>query len=231
MKLSYFFLFTLLLAASPVLAQTSSRDMKGGMERPEPPAATEPSTSASPAGPHGPTQADASAEKVNPEKEAAIRHLLELTDESKMGQKIGEYVIAQVRDGMSNRMPADKLAKFMETFTQKFNQSASPSAITNELVLIYARQLTQEDIQALVRFYETPAGQRVMKAMPLIAQESQRDGLDMDRKVMMAVLKEMSEEYPELKPLFAGEQARPTNPPATPTPAPATPPAPAVPHP
>jgi uncharacterized protein len=226
MKLQTVLMLALLFVACPALAQTSSRDMKGGLERPQPSGPHEPATLTTPTQSGAVTNAAApAAEKLDPAKEAAIRRLLDLTEESKMGERVAEYVMAQVREGMSNRLPADRLQKFMETFSQKFNQSASPSAITDAMVLIYAKYLSQDDVQALVKFDESPVGQRVVKAMPEISKESRAEGLEMDRKAMMAVLREMSDEYTELKPLFPPDSSKPTIAPA-PGAAPAAAPAP-----
>lgn len=165
----------------------------------------------------------AAPEKVDPAKDAAIRHLLEITEESKMGEKMGNWVTGQVRQGMSRTLPPDRLQKFMETFTQKYNASAPPSAITDAQVSIYAKHFSMEDIQALVQFYETPAGQRVVKAMPQISREAEVASRDIDQKAALEVLREMSDEYTELKRILPPEPGKqPEAAPAAPgSPAPA----------
>jgi uncharacterized protein len=40
------------------------------------------------------------------------------------------------------------------------------------LAAVYRRNMSPEDIKALLAFYRTPLGQRVIKALPLITQES-----------------------------------------------------------
>jgi hypothetical protein len=201
-------------------------------------AAPRPSLSAKPAQPQAEAQAKAPApaaapEKMDPAKDAAIRHLLDITEESKMGEKMGNFITGRVREGMSRTLPPDRLQKFMETFTQKYNASAPPSAVTDAQVSIYAKHFSMEDIQALVQFYETPAGQHVVKAMPQISRETESASRDIDQKAALEILREMSDEYSELKQILPPENPKPEAAPAAPAasatapaPAPGAPPAP-----
>ena len=214
----------ILTAASVAPAQTPAP--AGGT-------ASKPSISAKPAQPQTesaakPATAAAAAEKIDPAKDAAIRHLLDITDESKMGEKMGNFITGRVREGMSRTLPPDRLQKFMETFTQKYNASAPPGAVTDAQVSIYAKHFSTEDILALVQFYETPVGQRVVKNMPQVSHETEAASRDIDQQAALTVLREMSDEYTELKPILPPEPAKPGAAPAAPAPgpSPAPPPAP-----
>jgi len=70
-----------------------------------------------------------------------------------------------------------------------------------------------EDIQGLIQFYESPLGQRVVKALPQAARESQELGVQMQEKGAMTVLQGLSTDYPELKQMLkppdAGSDAGP----------------------
>ncbi|HXZ11023.1 MAG TPA: DUF2059 domain-containing protein [Candidatus Sulfotelmatobacter sp.] len=217
-------------AASAALAQ-SPAPAAGTAAKPAgsgSPADSQAESSAKPAAP------GAAAEKVDPAKDAAIRHLLEITEESKMGERMGNWVTGQVRQGMSRTLPPDRLQKFMETFAQKYNAAAPASAVTDVQVTIYARHFSMDDIKTLVQFYESPIGQRVVKAMPQISRETDAASREIDQQAALTVLREMSDEYTELKrilPPEPGKQpettpASPGAPAATPNPAPAPAPAP-----
>jgi len=167
----------------------------------------------------------APAEKVDPSKDAAIRHLMEITDTSKMGDRISNMITMRVRSVMSQSLPQDQLDKFMETFSDKFSAGAPPSAITDAIIPIYARHFSMEDIQNLIQFYESPLGQRVVKTLPLVAQESQETGLELDQNAAMHVLRGMSDDYPQLKQILPPDNSKPEAAPA-PKPAPGAAPAP-----
>jgi hypothetical protein len=228
MKLQSALILTVVFAACPVMAQTSSRDMKGGLERTQPSAQHEPGTPATPAQP-APAKTDsaaAPAEKVDPAKEAAIRHLLEVTDASRMTETVSSGITEHVQTVMSHAISPDRLPKFMETFNQKFKAAASSNAITDAVVPLYARSFSMEDIQGLIQFFQSPLGQRMVKTLPDVEQEAQTVGMQMDQKAAMEVLRGMSDEYAELKRLLPPDKSAPEAAPATP-PAPAATPAPA----
>jgi len=223
-----------LFVAIPLLAQTPSTGAP-----PKPPA-HQPGVPAQPAHAAGqpakapsPTAA-ASADKPEPAKEAAIRHLMDVTETAKMGDNISLYVTNQVRQVLSQALPPDRLAKLMEGFSQKLAATAPTSAITDAAVPIYAKSFSMEDIQELIQFYESPLGKRVVKTLPQVAQESEQLGVQMQQKGAMNVLQEMSADYPELKQMLRPQGAAPDESPApekapapeapsTPKPAPAPP--------
>jgi uncharacterized protein len=212
MKLPLGLILAVLFAACPVLAQTSSRDMKGGIQQPQQTPPQEPSTAATPgqaaAGPK-----PAAAQKVDPEKEAAIRHLMEISGAAQVGQTVSSGITQHVYQVMSRTISGARLQKFMETFKQKFEAAAPPSAITDAAVPIYAQNFTMEEIRGLNQFYESSLGQRLVKTMPIVDREWQSMSAQQDQKIALEVLREMSDEYAELKPLLG---LAPSNPPSAP---------------
>ena len=217
MKLRATLIAALLCTAGPALAQTPA---PGAQQAPQ----HMPGTPAKPGQASAETQAEAPAEKIDPAKEAAIRKLIEITEVSRMGDNITSALTNQVRSVMGRAIPADQLPKFMDTFTQKFTVAAPSSAVTDAIVPVYARHFSMEDIQGLIKFYETPLGQRVVKTMPDVSEESQNAGARLDQKAAIATLRTMADEYPQLKQMLP-----PENPAAAPAPNAARAPAPAAP--
>src|ERR1700722_18678224 len=145
-------------------------------------------------------------EKPDPAKEAAIRHLMELTQTSKLGENISNAITGQVRGVMSQRIQQpDQMQKFMDIFTQKFTVAAPPSAVTDAEIPVYAHYFTMEDIQGLIKFYESPLGQRVVKTLPEVVQQTQQAGVQIDQNAALAVLRSMSTDYPELQQMLPPE--------------------------
>jgi hypothetical protein len=221
MKLQSALILTVLSIACPAMAQTSSRDMKGGT-----PVQHQPGTPAKPAEPStaGPSAAPA-PEKEDPAKLAAIRHLMDITATSKMGDNITNGITSQVHSVMGRAIPADRLQKFMESFSQKFSQAAPASAVNDNTAAVYARHFSMEDIQGLTKFYESPLGQRVLKSLPEAQEEAYSSGQQMDQQAAMQILRGMSDEYTELKQMLPPDPAKPEPKPAG-APAPAAAPAP-----
>jgi hypothetical protein len=212
MRLRNALIAAMLFTAGPAMAQTPA----GGAQQ-------KPATSA----PVQPGQTAAAAEKLDPAKDTAIRHLLDITGGAKEGENINEGMTGRVKEVMTRALPADQLPKFMDTFTQKFTASAPPSAVTDAVVKIYAQHFSMEDIQGITKFYESPVGQRMVKEMPDVARDSQNVGMQMDQKVVIDVLRGMSDEYPQLKQMLPPDPEHPAPAPsaAAPAPAPGTSPA------
>lgn len=145
-------------------------------------------------------------EKPDPAKEAAIRHLMEITQTSKLGDNISNAITQQVRAVMSRAIQQpDQLQKFMDSFSEKFLAAAPSSAVTEAEIPIYSHYFSMEDIEGLVKFYESPLGQRVVKNLPEVVQNTQQTGVQMDQKAALDVLHGMSTEYPELKQMLPPE--------------------------
>jgi uncharacterized protein len=190
--------------AGPVLAQASA----SGTPTPKPAPAQHQPGMAAPA-PTKTAPAEEPSSKVDPAKEAAIRHLMEITQTSKLGDNIATYISGQVRAGISRGITPDALPKFMDTFNQKFAATGAATAVTNAMVPIYARAFSMEDIQALIQFYESPLGQRVVKGLPDVTQQSQVAGVQLEQTAALGVLRSMSDQYPELKQILAPDNAQP----------------------
>ncbi len=207
MRLRNTLMIAALFFASPALAQSTAA---GAPDQPVPhrqassPARTSPAAQAPASQP-----ASATPEKVDPAKEAAIRHLMDITATSKLGDNVSSYISSQVQTAMSHTMQPDRVPKFMDTFNEKFAAGAPPNAITDAMVPIYAKAFSMEEIQGLVQFYESPLGQHVVKVLPQVLEESQTAGMQIDRKVALDVLRGMSDEYPELKRMLPAENGQP----------------------
>lgn len=146
------------------------------------------------------------AAKVDPAKEAAIRHLMDITQSSKLGDNMTAYISSQVRRYMSQSMDPTTLPKFMDTFNQKFAASAPSKNVTDAMVPIYDRAFTKDEIDGLVRFYESPLGQHVVQVLPQVLEQSQSAAEKMDQDAALNVLRDMSTAYPQLKNVLPGQE-------------------------
>jgi uncharacterized protein len=219
MKLRAVLIVALCAAAPAAWAQAPARQSQPAQSTvPEQPA------------PRGEQAPPAASEKVDAAKAAAIRHLMDLTETSKLGDNVAAYFANRVRSVMSQSLSSERLTPFMDTFTKKFAEKLPSDAITNAVIPIYSRYFSMEDIQGLITFYESPLGQRVVKLLPQVERDTQNMSLDMGNKAALEVLQGMTDDYPELKPMLQprnepGAGAGPGATPGTPgTPPPATPP-------
>jgi hypothetical protein len=186
----------LILTPLPALAQNQPQQSKP--QQPAPSAAAQ----------------AAPGQKIDPTKVADIRHLLEVTGAKALGAQAEAQMMAQMREQMKSDMArlfpdGDRSQKFMDSFFQRFQSRFNMDALTEQLISVYDKYFTDEDIRSLTHFYETAVGQRALKAMPLVMHDSLVIGSQFGQKIAFDTLKEMAGEYPELKPLLESEPAKP----------------------
>jgi uncharacterized protein len=160
------------------------------------------------------TTPGAAPAKVDPEKEKAILHLMQITGASKDGDNMTMLLSTQVKNAVSRSLTGDRLQKFVDDFNSKLSAKSPSNEVTTAEVAIYAQNFSTEDLQGMIQFYESPVGQRVMKALPQVLQQTQREGATIERAAALNTLREMTGDYPEIKPLLPDEQ-RPTLAPGT----------------
>ena len=200
-----------LVSTAPALAQIAPSTKKSAPPVQNTPTAPAQSAPA-PAAPPAPAAATPPAvDKIDPAKEAAIRHLMDITETSKLGNSVSTYFETRVRSIMSEALGPDRTTKFMETFSKKLEANVPPNAVVDAMVPIYARAFSMEEIQGLIQFYESPLGQRIVKVMPKVEEDSQNAGLQLGNKATVAALQGMTDEYPELKQMMQDPNAAPNS--------------------
>ncbi len=218
MKLKSAIALVALLAVTPLMAQAPAAGRNANPPVQTPAAGAPPASAAAPAAP------------VDPAKAAVIRQLMQVTGAGKLGEEYVDLITQRVRQVVANVIQQpDRLQQFMDAFSKNFATRVTAAQVNDAQIPIYANHLSIEDIQALLNFYQTPAGQRIIKALPLIVEESQNAGANMVQPAAMDALRQMAAQYPEVNQIL-DQQA-----PAVPTPAPGRAPAPApgsqTPHP
>lgn len=195
MKLKYVFAVGALLAGAPLVAPAAGRGASGTATGQAPAASTQSSAA---------SQAPAAqAAPVDPAKAAAVRQLLQVTDSGKLGEELVSLVTTQVQQAMGKAITQpDRLQQFMGAFSKGLGSRVTAQQINDAVIPIYANHLSLEDLQGLVAFYQSPAGQHVIKALPLIIEESQNAGRSMARTAAVDTLQSMATDYPEVQQLL-----------------------------
>lgn len=113
------------------------------------------------------------------EKQRDIRRLMVLTGAGDLGIQVTDQMLASFKES---------LPQVPDTFWQEFRKDINANALIDLCVPVYEKHLSHSDIKEMIRFYETPAGKRVVKALPLITQESmlagQKWGQDIAQKAV-----------------------------------------------
>lgn len=210
MKKSFALIAVLLFTFASARAQSSPDSSQQAPMHRAPGTASSPSPQASTQ-----TTPTASADKppvtVSPDEEKAIRRLMALLGTDKIAESFDQSLNGQLREAMSRRgMTDDKLKQFLQDFGQNFVAQSVDAKVNTAIVQVFAANLSADDIKGLVQFYESPLGNRFMSALPAISQSSQQQGSTIVRDQAIAVLRQMSAQYPEVKSLLPPDSSNPS---------------------
>jgi uncharacterized protein len=142
----------------------------------------------------------APAPKIDPVKEADIRKLLEISGNAKLAEDMVATSMEQLRMSILKSLPeGERSQRILDSFLRRYKARFTSEQLTALIIPIYDKNLTDEDIKGLIDFYQSPLGQRAVKALPAIAREAQQAGFEFGQKVVQQVVKEVQDEFPELK--------------------------------
>lgn len=113
-----------------------------------------------------------------------IRELLEVTGSGKLGVQVVNQMIATYKAEVPSA-PSD--------FWDEFSKEINPEGLIDLLVPIYAKHYTDEEIAALLKFYKSPIGQKVIEKMPLITQDSYQAGTQWGKAIGEKVISRLKE--------------------------------------
>ena len=147
---------------------------------------------------------------IDPAKEADIRALLEITGSAKLGEDMQKAFLEQVRASFAETLPQNERAKrFLDDYIDRFQKKFNPQALTELTIPIYDKHISADDLRGLLDFYRSPLGERTLKALPLVLQESRERGAALEQEAAQETMDELKAAYPEFVP---DSNAEPRNP-------------------
>jgi len=129
---------------------------------------------------HGPAQAD---EKEG-EAEAVARQLIK----SSGADQFGSRVIKQMVGLQQKRMP-----DIPDQFWENFMTGTNPDDLVLRIIPIYVKHLSVEEMQAIIDFYKSPAGQKLLDKLPLITRETMNAGRQWGAQLRMEMTRKLQE--------------------------------------
>ena len=137
-------------------------------------------------------------------KEADIRSLMELVGARDLVQDGANNAIEQSREKLLATVPNnDKGQTFVNAFAASYQKKFDPDQVTEQLVGIYDKHFTDDEIKGLLQFYGSPLGQKVAAEMPKISRETQAAVRAASGKAAREALAEVKQQNPEV-----GQSAR-----------------------
>jgi uncharacterized protein len=123
----------------------------------------------------GMRQAAVSVQSMDPVKEADIRALMELVGARDLVQDGLTTSSEQYREKLLSTVPNnDKDQAFINAFVANYEKDYDADQITVQLMGIYDKHYSEEEIKGLLQFYGSPLGQKVAAETPKINREMLR---------------------------------------------------------
>src|SRR5215475_8475354 len=103
----------------------------------------------------------APARSIDPQKETDIRSLMELVGARDQVQDALNNSTEQYREKLFATIPNnDKGQAFVTSFADSYQKKFDVNEVTEQLVAIYDKHYTDDEIKTLLQFYGSPVGQK-----------------------------------------------------------------------
>jgi hypothetical protein len=145
---------------------------------------------------------------LDPVKEKEIRSLLELIGARDAIQDAASAATEQYRQKVMETSANNARAQaFTNAYSAEFQKKFDADAVTGQLVGIYDKHFTDEEIKELLEFYGSPLGQKIAAEMPKVGREAQQATRAASSQAARLAWQDVRAEYPN-----AGENLRATGP-------------------
>ncbi|MHB8501212.1 MAG: DUF2059 domain-containing protein [Candidatus Acidiferrales bacterium] len=141
----------------------------------------------------------AQAKPIDPVKEADIRSLMELIGARDQVQEAVNNSSEMYREKLLATVPDnDNGQAFVTSFVESYQKKFDVDQVTEQLVAIYDKHYTDDDIKTLLQFYGSPVGQKVAAEMPQIAREIQVASRAAGAKAAKEALQALRQQNPQI---------------------------------
>jgi uncharacterized protein len=118
---------------------------------------------------------NATALSINADKQQQVQKLLKVMHfdqtQAALLKKLNGVVAAYLERSHSDLLPGS-LGVVKKTVHKEIAQLFQQSPLRPTVARIYAKTFTQQELQAMIRFYSTAVGQRILKKLPAAMQQA-----------------------------------------------------------
>jgi hypothetical protein len=137
------------------------------------------------------------SQSFDPTKEADIRSLVELVGARDFLQEVASRGTEQFRENLTASVASnDRGQKFVNAFVESYRAKFDADAATTQLVAIYDKHFSDDEIKGLLQFYGSPLGQKFAAEMPKINMETQAASRAFSTRIAKDVLQDLRKQYP-----------------------------------
>ena len=146
----------------------------------------------------------AQTKSIDPVKLENIRHLLKITNGEVVQDTMVDQVLAALKPMFSASGNDAKSRQMFGRFSDLVSEEFRKIDFMSITISLYDKYFTNEEIVGLVKFYETPLGQKATSVLPTLVQESMARGQVQGQQAAERAINRLAQEYPELRSVLAG---------------------------
>jgi len=141
---------------------------------------------------------------IDPAKDADIRALMELVGVRDQVQDGVNASAEQYREKLLATVPSNEKGQaFVNAFVASYEKKFDADQLTEQVLGIYDKHYTDEEIKGLLQFFGSPLGQKVAAEMPKIAREINAASRETGAKASREALQTLKAQNPDV-----GQSAR-----------------------
>jgi hypothetical protein len=134
---------------------------------------------------------------IDPAKEADIRSLLELVGARDQVVYSMTHAAEQYREKLLETVPNNQQGQtFVNKVISNYENKFDVDAVTDQLISVYDKHYTDDEIKGLLQFYGSPLGQKVAAESPKIGREIQESIRLSSGKAAKEALQEVKQDNP-----------------------------------
>lgn len=145
--------------------------------------------------------------------DASLKELLQITDsKTMMDQSIGQfdqYMKMGMQEAFKGKEVTPEMQKKIDATSIKlaavFKEEFSWESFEPIFIDIYRKSFSQSDVDGMLQFYKTEAGQSVIKKMPLVMQNTMEITQQRMTEIMPKIMKITEDSLQEMTPTEAAQ--------------------------
>jgi uncharacterized protein len=137
--------------------------------------------------------------KIDPVKAADIQRLMEVTGMKSLMTETMSSMETNVRPTLVHSLPPGPYRdKLVDLFFERFRTKLNIQQFIDLAAVAYDNYLSDDDIKALIDFYQTPIGKKSLTILPKLTVELQTEGMHLGEQAGRDSMTEVLAEHPEL---------------------------------
>lgn len=136
---------------------------------------------------------------VDSAKQADIQRLMDVVGSATMIQQLLSGMEQNLKPTLAKSLPPGEYReRLIDLFFEKFRSKFDTNQLLKLVAARYDENFTDQDIQELIAFYQTPLGRKLITVLPKVMLEAQQDGQKLGEQAGRDSMREVLAEHPDL---------------------------------